>query len=170
MVIYSRFLDFLEACLNFVTLLMYAIVVIVVAFQVLNRFYLHLPIVWTSDLSVVLFAWLAFLTTSKAVRRNSHFRLNALVDLLKGQSRKMLEIFSLLIGGALGVLMVIYGIEMTVDGLKETSPGLEVSMSWAYASVPICGLAMILYTVENVFLTLKEGPQNQDDLNVDGGL
>lgn len=168
MVIFSRFLDFIEAALNAVTLIVYSLIVLVVAFQVLNRFYLQLPIIWTADLAVVMFAWLAFLTTSKAVRQNTHFRMSALIDLLKGRSRNLLEIFTILVGGALALLMVIYGIEMTVDGLKEVSPGLQISMAWAYASVPICGGAMVLYSVENIILTLRNGPQCQDGLNVDG--
>lgn len=170
MVLFSRILDLIEAALNVVTLIFYALIVIVVAFQVLNRFYLQLPIIWTADLAVVMFAWLAFLTTSKAVRRNTHFRMSALIDLLKGKSRNFLEVFSILVGGSLALLMVIYGIEMTVDGLKEVSPGLQISMAWAYASVPICGAAMILYSLENILLTLKEGPQSQDGLNLDGDL
>lgn len=76
----KRILDAIEAVQRAATAVLYVGVILVVTFQVLNRFWLQSPIVWTSDLSVILFIWLGFLTASTAVRHKTQFRMSALID------------------------------------------------------------------------------------------
>lgn len=143
----SKLLDALESLAKAVTLGFYVAVVILVSFQVVNRFWLQLPIVWISDLAVICFIWLGFLTAARAIRHNGHFRMTLTLDVVgEGPVRRLLELMAIAIGVALFGLLAVKGYDMAVRGLKEVSPGLQVPMTWAYAALPVsAGLALLFY-------------------------
>lgn len=150
----SRALDGLEFVLRQVILVVYAVIVVIVTFQVVNRFWLHWPIVWLSDLAIICFIWLGFLTGGLAVRDNGHFRLSLALDLLgESRARRFLELLSVAIMLAVFGLLLVTGYEMAQRGLREISPGLQVPMTWAYASLPVAAIPALLFALE---LGLKE--------------
>jgi len=147
--IIARLLDGLEFVLRQVIFVIYVAIVAIVTFQVINRFWLHWPIVWLSDLAIILFIWLGFLTAALAVRLNGHFRLSLMLDILgETWARRVLELFSHLLVLAIFGLMIVTGYHMARLGLREVSPGLQVTMTWAYASIPIPALFAVLFALE----------------------
>lgn len=150
----SKLLASVEGAAKWVILGIYLTVVGLVLFQVLNRFWLHLPIVWISDLAIICFIWLGFLTAARAVRHHGHFRMTLSLDLVgEGKLRRGLELLAILIGLVLFGLLAVKGYEMAVRGLREISPGLQVSMFWAYLALPVSAVLALLFYVEGL---LKE--------------
>lgn len=159
----TKLLDGIEAVQRLATVILYVGVILVVSFQVLNRFWLNLPIVWTSDLSVILFIWLGFVTASTAVRHKGHFRMSGLIDLAgTGALRRSLEILALLVGLIVSAMLLIEGGKMAIAGMREISPGLRLPMVWAYAAVPISGATMILFGIEQIVATLRGAPLHDE--------
>ena len=160
---FRRFLDVIEAVQRAAIFVLFIGIIVVVFFQVLNRFWFHLPIVWTSDLSVIIFIWLSFLSASNAVRHRGHFRMSALIDLAgDGPFRRSLELLSIAVGFALFGMLVFTGFDMAVRGMREVSPGLRLPMIWAYASVPLSFATMILFSIEQLIGTLRGEPLHTD--------
>ena len=143
----TKALDAVHVVSRMVIVCFYVAVVGIVIFQVFNRFWLQLPIVWTSDLAIICFIWLGFLTGAQAVRGNGHFRMTLCVDLAgEGKVRRALELFAILIGIGLFALLLTKGYGMAERGLREISPGLQIPMVWAYAALPVsAGLALLFY-------------------------
>ena len=164
----ERALSAVEWVLRQVILWVYVAVVVIVTFQVLNRFWLHWPIVWLSDLAIICFIWLGFLTAALAVRHHGHFRMALMLDLSgKGIVRKLLEFFSLAVGACVFGLLAWTGWEMAVRGLREVSPGLRVPMSWAYGSVPVAALIALLFLVEAALAVARGQGPLEDGAKVD---
>ena len=160
---FRRALDAIEAVQRAATVVLYVLLIIIVFFQVLNRFWLRLPIVWTADLSVIIFIWLGFITASTAVRRRGHFRMSALIDLAgDGAFRRALEVLAIAVGLALFGTLVVTGSEMAVRGMREVAPGLRMPMIWAYAAVPFSCATMILFSIEHLTETLRGEPLHRD--------
>jgi len=149
MSVITRLLDQLEFVLRLVIIIVYIAIVVIVTFQVLNRFWLHWPIIWLSDLAIICFIWLGFLTAGLAVRQDGHFRLSLALDLF-GESwgRRLLELLTVAIMLAVFGLLLATGYEMAQRGLREISPGLQVRMTWAYASIPVAAIPAILFALE----------------------
>ena len=156
----ERALSAMEWVLRQVILWIYVAVVVIVTFQVLNRFWLHWPIVWLSDLAIICFIWLGFLTAALAVRHHGHFRMALMLDLSgRGVARRVLEFFSLVVGACVFGVMAWTGWEMAIRGLREIAPGLRVPMTWAYASVPLAACVALLYLLEAaVMIARGRGP------------
>ncbi len=159
----SRLLDAIEKLQSILTNAFFVATIVVVSFQVLNRFWFKLPIVWTADLAVLCFIWLGFLSASVSVRRYGHFRVTILLDLkkLEGRGKRVLELFSLIVIVAVSAMLVFEGTRTTLAGLHETAPGLRVSMAWGYIAVPLCSLTALLFALEKMWQQLSgaAGPQ-----------
>jgi TRAP-type C4-dicarboxylate transport system permease small subunit len=151
MEIYRKVLDQMDKVQSKLIYLFYVLIVVVVSFQVLNRFILKWPVVWTSDFAVICFVWLGFLCASQAVRKSGHFRMSVLLERnWKGDGRRVLELIALVVVLGLSAIMLLAGVTITMEGLNETSPGLNVSMAWAYLAVPFCSLTSLLFAFEKL--------------------
>lgn len=154
----TKILDGIERVQSALLTVVYIITIVVVSFQVINRFALQWPVVWTADLAVICFIWLSFFAASQAVRDNAHFRMTVLLERKwKGNGRQTLEWFSLLVTAAMSLILLVAGAMMTFDGLHETSPGMNVSMAWAYSAVPIASFTALLFAIEKMVELFKQG-------------
>ena len=156
----KRMLDEIERAQSLLTNVFFVLTIVAVSFQVLNRFWFQLPIVWSADFAVLCFIWLGFLSASVSVRKSGHFRVTMLLDLkiMQGTGRRVLELLALGVIVALSLILVVEGTRMTISGLRETAPGLRISMAWIYAAVPLCSLTAILFALEKVFEQLRGVP------------
>lgn len=146
-----KLLDAIEGIQKVILTVTYVMTIVVVSFQVINRFVLHWPVVWTADLAVICFIWLSLFSASQAVRHNAHFRMTILLDRQwKGAGRQVLEWLALLVMLAMSGILLAAGTMMTVEGLNETAPGLNVSMAWAYSALPIASFTALLFTLEKM--------------------
>jgi TRAP-type C4-dicarboxylate transport system permease small subunit len=145
-------LDLIERVQSVLTDAFFVLTIVVVSFQVANRFWFKLPVVWTADLAVLCFIWLGFLSASVAVRRSGHFRVTMLLDLkrLPPTGRRALELLTLAVIVVVSSILVFEGTRTTIAGLRETAPGLRVPMAWGYAAVPLCSLTAILFALEKI--------------------
>jgi TRAP-type C4-dicarboxylate transport system permease small subunit len=151
MELYRKALDQVEKAQSALTNVFYVLTIVVVAFQVVNRFILHWPVVWTADFAVICFVWLGFLCASQGVRKSAHFRMTILLDSnWIGGGRRVLELTSLLVVVGLSGILLVQGLLITTEGLKETSPGLNVSMAWAYAAIPVSSFTALLFGIEKL--------------------
>ncbi|MFA5027849.1 MAG: TRAP transporter small permease [Candidatus Methylomirabilota bacterium] len=155
---FTKMLDAIERIQDNVVWLLYVAMIVLVNFQVLNRFILQWPIVWTADLSIVLFVWIGFLTSSNAIRRKTHFRMSLLVDVFsRGAARRSFEFFALLCVFILAGVLIYEGMNLVRQGLREISPGLETSMAWSYAAIPLSMLTSFLFAIEKLVVDVVQG-------------
>lgn len=151
MELYRKALDQVEKAQSAFTSLFYVLTIVVVSFQVVNRFILHWPVVWTADFAVICFVWLGFLCASQSVRKSAHFRMTILLERnWKGSGRRALEMLSVLVILGLSGILLVEGWKITAEGLRETSPGLNVSMAWAYAAIPVSSFTALLFGIEKL--------------------
>ena len=153
----KRILDEIERGQLVLTNIFFVLTIVAVSFQVINRFWLQLPVVWSADFAVLCFIWLGFLSASVSVRKAGHFRVSMLLELkvMQGTGRRVLELFALAVILALSAVLVVEGTRMTISGLRETAPGLRISMAWTYVAVPLCSFTAILFALEKVVEQLR---------------
>jgi TRAP-type C4-dicarboxylate transport system permease small subunit len=149
----KRVLDGIERAQSLLTNVFFVLTIVVVTFQVVNRFWFQLPVVWTADFAVMCFIWLGFLSASVAVRRSGHFRVTMLLELkrFEGTGRRVLELVGLAVIVLVSAILLFEGTRITISGLRETAPGLQVSMAWGYIAVPLCSLSAILFALEKMW-------------------
>ena len=155
-----RMLDAIEAAQSWLSNIFFILTIAMVSFQVLNRFLFKWPILWTADFAVLCFIWLGFLSASVAVRKSGHFRVTMLLDIKKfqGTGRRVLELIGLAMILAVSLVLLTEGTRITISGLRETAPGMQVSMAWAYSAVPLCSFTASLFALEKIWEQFYAAP------------
>lgn len=151
--------DHLERAEELVIRVLFVGLIVVVFGGVLLRYVIRFPLVWGEELAMFAFIWLAFLSSSVAVRRQYHFRMSALIEYLPARRRMLVEIATLFLMGALTVVLGWQGVFLAAGGLSEQAPGLRVSMIWVYTAVPVSALSMLLFVLE----LLVVGPPSREE-------
>ena len=123
--------------------------VVIICMQVFSRNLFRVPMVWANDLSVVYFVWAVFFGSAIAVRHRAHYD----VALFPERFRKIncaLDILADLAGIVLFYIMIRYGYNYTVMGLKRLSPSMNIPQAWFFACIPTSACFMMWYTILNL--------------------
>jgi TRAP-type C4-dicarboxylate transport system permease small subunit len=120
--------------------------------QVFTRFVVKVPSIWTEELARAAFVYMAILGAAVGVRRFSHFSLTLLSDRLHGTKRN--RYFRFVLNGSIfigSVLICFIGFDFTMKfGFTRVSPTFLVPMAWLFASLPIGGFFMAIFSFYNI--------------------
>ncbi|MFV0491395.1 MAG: TRAP transporter small permease [Pseudorhodobacter sp.] len=148
--------------------ILFALVAILAA-QVVFRYLLGTPLVWSEELARYLLVWCTFIGVSLAVREGRNISVD-LLPVLAG--KRWLRAFGILAlaGSALFfAFMVWYSVPLTqrIARIGQTSPGLGIQMWIIYAAVPVgMGLAL-LRAIQAMWQVARGGPVPGLDLSDD---
>jgi TRAP-type C4-dicarboxylate transport system permease small subunit len=120
-------------------------------FQVFTRFVLQEPASWSEPLVRTLLIWMAYLGLASAIRAGALVSVDLLYRMLPAGRRHILEAF---ITAATLVLLAVlfwFGCDLTLRVRFQNLAGLEVPISYAYASVPTGALISILAVLAHYF-------------------
>ena len=129
---------------------------IIVFLQVFNRFVLKAPLAWSEDLAMLLFQWVAFLGAAVGVKRTRHFGIELVVKKMTAGTRRFIEIVVVpLVVGAVAVVMVIQGYRVILFNYNRVYSSMDLSYVWAYLPIPISGILIIIFLVQQEVQRLK---------------
>jgi TRAP-type C4-dicarboxylate transport system permease small subunit len=155
----------LDRSLELLVIVVVAVLVVDVLWQVFTRFILKNPSTWTEELAVFMLIWVSLLGAAVALNRGAHLGIDYFVGKLSPKKRLYTEVFVFLCISAFSLaVMVIGGIELVANTLRleQVSPALGVKVGYVYFAVPISGFFLVLYSVialvERLVQLLKGGP------------
>ena len=128
---------------------------VVVFLQVFNRFVLKAPLAWSEDLAMLLFQWVAFLGAAVGVKRMRHFGIELVVRKLSEKSRRWIEILVPFIVGIVAVTMITEGYKLIQFNINRTYSSMDLSYIWAYLPIPLSGVLIIIFLIEQEAQRLK---------------
>ena len=120
---------------------------------VVARYLLHVPLVWSDELSSILFLWLAMFGTAVALRRGAHMRMTAFIAHASPQAQAVLNTVAIVASIAFLVMLAEPSWEMMLDELPVVTPALEISNAWRLAAIP-AGFALMLVFAALQLLTV----------------
>lgn len=144
-----------------------AILVLDVVWQVFSRYILNAPSTFTDELARYLLIWVSLLGAAYISGQNAHIAIEVLPQRLNPKNRLRLMIFLrvLIIAFVLAVLVVGGGYQMYLKYLyHEISPALQISMGWVYLIGPLSGVLIIYYKLSDITRLIKYGELNPDDV------
>jgi tripartite ATP-independent transporter DctM subunit len=136
-------MDRLLAIVTEVPAALLVLVEILVLFSgVVSRYLFHKPLTWSDELASMLFLWLAMFGAVIALRRSSHMRMTALVDLASPSGRALLDLAGIVAAGAFLLLIGHPAYEFASEEAIVLTPSLGISNAWRAAALP-CGVALM---------------------------
>ena len=110
---------------------------------------------------LTLMVYMAVLSATLAIRKRSHIRMTAFDQYLPKKALICLDLLADLAVLILGIILVKYGYEVikptgNIAKFAKYSSLPKLSQIWMYLPVPIAGLGMIIFELEQVFQHLEE--------------
>ena len=146
---------FLENLVEGTCMVLVVALAVVVFLQVFNRFVLKAPLAWSEDLAMLLFQWVAFLGAAVGVKRMRHFGIELVVRKLSEKSRRWIEILVPFIMGIVAVTMITEGYKLIQFNINRTYSSMDLSYIWAYLPIPLSGVLIIIFLIEQEAQRLK---------------
>jgi TRAP-type transport system small permease protein len=150
-----RLLVGLFAVNSVAAVVLFAGLTLIVALQVISRFALHVPIIWSEELARFLFFWVVLLGASMSVKTRRHFVIDVGAERLAATHpavRFLRDAVPYLCIIAFSVLLLVEGIGYTRVGLLRVATNSQVNMALVYAAIPVFAGLTILYSVGHLIL------------------
>lgn len=117
--------------------LLVGLMVVIIWFEVVERYFLHLGFTWTEELSRYVMIWAALLAVSCGAFYREHIGLNVVGRFLPKKGALGLAVALDLISIAFFIFLTWYGVGMARSGLGQYATIFGMTMVVPFAAVPI---------------------------------
>ncbi|WP_050461896.1 TRAP transporter large permease [Herbaspirillum autotrophicum] len=139
-----RFDAAIEKLLYAITGVLLIIEIVLLATGVVSRYVFDKPIVWSDELSSIIFLWLAIFGACIALRRGDHMRMTSITVRATGTTAQVLSILAIVLP-MLWLSFVMQSAYAYADAQSfMTIPALDISGAWRAAALPV-GLAIMWF-------------------------
>lgn len=142
--------DVLEYGTTYLVAALSALLVVTMFVGVIYRYVLNDALQWTEEVAGFTMGWLVFTGAAVLYRSNGHPSCAILTSRLRGNARWLVEAIAETGAGIYLLIMIGAGLELMVHP-EPNSAVLAISYKWAYASIPISGLVMLIHWLRNMF-------------------
>ena len=156
----TKFNKLMIGTLNVVLSIVVGFLVLDVVWGVFTRYVLGDPASWTNELAGFLLAWVTLLGGAAAFGTKEHLGVDYFVGKLHPDTRKSLAIFGHLVVLFFALVIFVYGGFKTVSdsftpAMTQMTPALNLNKGYVYLALPIAGLFMVSFTLENMLETIS---------------
>jgi TRAP-type C4-dicarboxylate transport system permease small subunit len=134
-----------------------------VVFDIVTRTIGH-PWLWLQEVTQTLFIYAIFIGASVATRRNDHLVLTAVSEALHGLPRTIAEVLIRLVVLGISFCLVYFGYLNFLRGFDSFRMPSMTPIASLYAVIPIAGLLIGLFSIEQLANGLKNGFQQPQPL------
>ncbi len=147
----QRLRNILDALVGTALAVLLSAMVLVLVWQVVSRYLLGAPSTLSEELLRFGVIWLSLLGAAYATGRGAHMAIDLLRDFAParvGRALGVLVPISLIVFSAL--VLVFGGMRGVTISQGQTSPVLQIPMAAIYASLPVSGVLIALYSLLNL--------------------
>jgi len=147
--------------LSVILIILMALMVLDVTWQVFTRFILKNPSSFTEELAGFLLIWIGLLGASYAFYTKAHLGIDVLTYKLTGFKKQVVEILINLIVLAFAFFVMFIGgmrlVNLTFT-LNQISPALGIKMGYIYLVIPIAGILVIYFAIYFIVEAIQTTP------------
>jgi TRAP-type C4-dicarboxylate transport system permease small subunit len=145
---YLKLMNVLDAIIRKLLIVISGLMTAVVFLQVICRYVLKNPLVWTEELARYLMIWMAFTSASCVVKKWDNIAVDLFINMLKKKPRKMM----LLVQKIVILGLFIYSFYLCMFVFRSVSATqrmavLDISMLWVQSSMIVGFFLMILQNI-----------------------
>ena len=120
------------------------------------------PWLWLQEVTSTFFIYAIFVGAAVAMRRNDHLCLTAIADSLHGTPRIVVEIATRLVVLAVALCFIYFGYLNFLRGFSSFRMPSMTPIASLYAAIPVCGLLIALFIVEQLVNGLRNGFEHDE--------
>jgi TRAP-type C4-dicarboxylate transport system permease small subunit len=146
----------LDTFLKWASVILFALLVVIVVWQVFTRQVMHSPATWTDEAARYTFVWLGFFATALVFSERGHIAVDFLVRLLpEGIQRAIAVLVQLCIIAFAGIMLVWGGWRAAQGAWNQNLSSLPLSVGEMYLVMPVTGVLIVVYALYHVVAVLN---------------
>ena len=148
-----RVLDTIDRGAELLVAAIFAAIVCIALLQVFHRFALNSSLSWSEEAQIFGHIWIVFLGIPIAYRRGAHLYIETFCDKLPNRRNGPRAVFNLIVEvswAAFAVSLMVLGWMVARIAHMQSSPGLEVPMSYPYAGMVLGGAYLMLVALRRI--------------------
>lgn len=125
--------------------------------NIILRYFFNANTTWAEEFVRYSMIWITFLGMAICFRKGIHFSVDILLKSISYKSSKILQIIINIISIIFILLIIYYGIEITVFNFNsgQITPSLEIGIFWVYLAIPVGASLSLLHIIMNTILIFK---------------
>lgn len=133
------------------------IILFVVAFStIVGRTLFGASMGWSQDVIRLCFTYVIYFGAAYCVREKGHLNIDFVLSALNPKARKVVELIINIVLLGFFAFIVWYGFKFVATGASQRSSYLRLPMTYYYYGVPLAGIMMFFYTVEQIIEQFKD--------------
>jgi len=130
--------------------------VVCVTWQVLTRYILHYPTIWTEEATRVFLIYMTFMGAGLSMLRGDEVKVTFITERLPVRFQRVLSLIMNLLSMIFLAVLLWYTFPLMKRLAHQPMPALRFSKSYVYLSLILGSLSMFLALGERVFNTFKQ--------------
>lgn len=127
-----------------------------IVIQVFTRFFMQSAPSWTEEAARMFFIFAVAFGAGLAIRDNQYVQLDYFLNRIPIRTKNSIQ---LIINGIVlffGILISFYAVKFIQIGSTETSPSLQIRMSYIFSSMLIMGILLTFYSAKEILIKIKK--------------
>lgn len=131
--------------------------------QVISRFIIKAPIIWTEEVVRMTFIWIVMLGSVIATKYDMHLKADIVSNRLSAIHKMLHSCFIYIIMLIVCLIFVVSGFDFLVRNMLRVSETTGVPMYYLYIAAPLSGAAMCCLIVRKIFYSIKIAKADRRD-------
>lgn len=164
----NRLSGLINSIIEPIVFVLTVVLTILTATGVFFRYVLDSPIIWLSEVTLLVFAWMIFFAVSIAFKKQEHISLEFLSNALPRGGNRVLKVLILLIVIAFLLIAIIASTEIIKNTMPIKYNTINVSTGWLYLSFPTGAIVSVIHLVNIILHILfnKEEPVGPEKITI----
>ena len=158
-----RVSDTVNKAVSYVGVALFCVLIVACVLQVFFRFVLNNSLAWSEELARYCFIWMHMIGASLRIESRGHATVTAVLDLLHGTIRKIIDIIIELVIFFSGVIMLYAGTNLAMSTRNNLSTAMSVPMWVINSSVAVGGLLLMFQAFVQIAVLLFEKKKEEGE-------
>ena len=156
MKIYDRICSLLSNVMIAICCIFMMIILCSSSLQVISRYVVSNSVTWTEEASRYSFIWMSFLGAASLAYKGGHASVDLIAQKIKGKAKTVYQTVIYIAVIYVGFILMRYGYQLSKMTMKQTSSSLKLPMGLVYGAIPICGVFVVLFSVNLLIHVWKD--------------
>ena len=152
----AKLTNFLEPVIKWLAISFFVVMVVAALLQIFTRYVINSSLPWTDELARYAFIWSTMLGAALVHKKRGHIMIDLLLTRLSVKNQAALRIVVDALSLVILLILAVQGYNLLTIGALQTTPALEIKMSYVMLSVPVAAVYMCMVTVEHLISDFKD--------------
>jgi TRAP-type C4-dicarboxylate transport system permease small subunit len=146
----NRLFGWIDRAIELLVALLFIAILTAGTMQIFNRFVLNSSLSWSEELQKFGHIWIVFLAIPIAHQRGLHIHMDVVRRHFAAGAGAMFDLAVEVLWLAFGAALMVLSYQVSVVAARQTSPGLEIPMSWPYYGMVLGGVYLAFVAVRRI--------------------